>query len=365
MTTEDKKSFYLYVTSHDATMSESIQVFRWNGDTGDIDPVLGHTDSLLQPLYIETDCKHQFLFATDFMNACNDQSGGGICSFAIDRTTGKLSFINRQPAGDDAPCYLSVTENGDLLLLANYLSGTIKVYPISPDGHIGTMATTYQQEGASVNAARQEGPHPHSIVLSPDNRHAFSPDLGADRVYLYQVDASCKGLIPNNPPYIKVAPGGGPRHLRFDAHAHRAYLVNELSNTIVTYAYDIDSGYITELQTVSTLPPDFQKDNLSAELLIHPNGRFLYTSNRGHDSIAVFAIEQATGHLAPIGHTSTQGDFPRAFILDPSGRFLIAANEYTDSIVIFHIDGESGMLQPTGQQLNVPRPASLKWVPIA
>lgn len=363
MAVDNNPLFLTYVASHNDAGSDPLHVFCWDGSAGRLEFIGTHADGLSKPLHLEADSEHQFLYATDFLNACDHGPGGAVCAFAIDRATGALSFLNRQPAGDDAPCYLSVSGNRMFLLLANYLTGTIKVYPIAANGHLDPFVTTCQQEGSGINQERQEGPHPHSIVLGPSGRFAFSPDLGADRIYLYQFNPNDGRLTPNEPPYIPVSPGSGPRHLKFHPNEQHAYLVNELTNTILTYGYDDGTGRLTQLQTSPTLPDDFRKDNLSAEVQVHPNGRFLYSSNRGHDSIAIFSIDRENGQLSPIDRISTQGSFPRAFSLDPSGNYLLVANEYTDSIVVFHVDQDSGKLTYSGQTLNVPKPVCFKFIP--
>ncbi len=233
--------------------------------------------------------------------------------------------------------------------------------PIQEDGQLAPASDAIQHEGSSVHPRRQTGPHAHSANLDPTNRFAFVPDLGMDKVMIYKLDIAAGKLVAGEQPWAEVAPGAGPRHFTFHPNMLYAYVINEIGSTITAFAYDMANGKLTEVQTVPTLPEDFDGESTTADIHVHPSGKFLYGSNRGHDSIAIFEVDEATGKLTPIGHESTQGKSPRNFGLDPTGTFLLAANQNSDTIVSFRIDTATGKLTPTGHVTNVPSPVCVKF----
>jgi 6-phosphogluconolactonase len=257
---------------------------------------------------------------------------------------------------------VSVDHAGRNVLVANYGGGSVSVLPIGDDGRLGEATAFIQHEGSSVDPRRQTAPHAHSINVDPDNRFAFVADLGLDRVMIYRFDSQQGTLAANDPPWASVAPGAGPRHFAFQPGGRFAYVINELQSTVTAFAYDAARGALQEIQTLPTLPDDFSGSNTTAEIQVHPSGRFLYGSNRGHDSIAVYAIDADSGRLRFVEHESTQGDLPRNFGIDPSGRFLLAANQGSDSVVVFRIDGATGALTPTGQSIEVASPVCVRMV---
>jgi len=234
--------------------------------------------------------------------------------------------------------------------------------PIREDGSLGPATDFVQHEGSSVHPRRQKRPHTHSITLDPANRRAFAADLGLDKILGYQVDLKNGQLMPGDPPWTEVAKGAGPRHFAFRPGGKFAYLINELANSIVAYAYDESSGGLDEIQTVSSLPDDFAGTSYCADVHVSPDGRFLYGSNRGHDSIAVFGIDPQTGRLTPIEHVPTGGETPRNFGIDPTGRYLLAANQKSGNIIVFSIDQQTGRLVETGHRVEVPMPMCVKMV---
>ncbi len=248
---------------------------------------------------------------------------------------------------------------GRFLLAANYGSGSVAVFPILEDGRLGEASCVIQHEGRSRDPKRQAGPHAHSINLDPSNRFALVADLGIDRVVIYRFDSSQGRLIPTDKPWIATRPGSGPRHLAFHPHRSRCYLINELDSTMTALHYNEAQGQLDEIQTVTTLPSDYSGANTCADVHLDASGRFLYGSNRGHDSIVIFRIDQDTGGLRLIGHEPTQGKKPRNFAIEPGGEFLLAANQDSDSVVTFRIDHDSGLLEPTGQVLALPAPVCL------
>jgi 6-phosphogluconolactonase len=250
------------------------------------------------------------------------------------------------------------------VLVANYGGGSLAVFPILKDGRLGEASAFVQHSGASVNPQRQEGPHAHSIYVSPDNRFAISADLGLDEVFVYRFDAGKGTLTPNIPPFALVSSGAGPRHFAFHPSGKFGYVIDEMQSTITVFSYDPASGALDVLQTVSTLPQDFKGESTTAEVEVHPSGKFLYGSNRGHDSIAVFEINTRKGTLTPMGYVPTLGKTPRSFAIDPTGSYLFAANQDSDNVVQFRIDPNSGRLTPTAQVLEVSSPVCVTFLAI-
>jgi len=228
---------------------------------------------------------------------------------------------------------------------------------------VGKHTAFEQHQGSSANPQRQEGPHAHEFVLDADNHFAFSPDLGLDKILIYKYDAAKGTITANDPPYATVAPGSGPRHLSFHPNGRWAYVINEILSTVTAFHYDSKKGALTEFQTVSTLPADFTGESSTAEIEVSPNGKFLYGSNRGHNSIAIFSIDPASGKLTLIGHQSTQGKTPRNFAIDPTGTYLLAANQDSDNVVVFRMDSETGKLTPTGNEIQVSMPVCIAMMP--
>lgn len=304
------------------------------------------------------------LYAVNETGESPRDEGGGVSAFAVDPRTGGLRFLNRQPSRGAAPCHISLDKRARHLLVANYWGGTVAVLPIRPDGGLGPAASVVQHQGRSVNPNRQERPHPHSINLDAQDRFAFVADLGLDKVVVYRFDQGTGSLAPHEPA-ASLAPGAGPRHFTFSADGRHAYVINELHSTVTAFAHDGAAGSLTELQTVSTLPAGFDGSNSGAEVVTRPDGRFLYASNRGHDSIAIFAIDAATGRLTAVGHQSTLGKTPRNFVLDPTGTYLLAANQDSDTIAVFRIDPGSGRLDPVGRPVRVPRPVCMRMVTVS
>ena len=247
--------------------------------------------------------------------------------------------------------------------MANYSSGSVAVLPVMKDGRLVEASDAVQHEGASVNASRQKAPHAHSITLDPANRYAFAADLGTDKVMIYRLDAARGKLIPNKPPWACTKPGAGPRHFAFHPSGKYAYVINELDSTMMAFTYDGSRGSLTEIQIAPTLPEGWEGTNYCADVHVHPGGRFLYGSNRGHDSIVIYAIDPSTGRLALRGHGPTLGKAPRNFAIDPTGTFLLAANQDSDNIVVFRIDPATGLLSPTGHELKLPKPVCIKFAP--
>jgi 6-phosphogluconolactonase len=265
-----------------------------------------------------------------------------------------------------APCHLSLDKTGKNLLVANYDGGSVAVFPVDPDGRLRDASAAVQLKGSSVNKERQEGPHTHCIFTSPDNRFALASDLGLDKVLIYRFDPAHGTLSPNNPAFGKTPPGAGPRHFAFHPNGRYVYVINEIQCTLSTFAYDAAHGALRLKDTVSTLAKGYTATNgdSTAEIEVHPSGKFVYGSNRGHDSIAVFAVDPAEGTVTQVEIVSTLGKTPRGFGIDPTGSFLIAGNQNSDSLVVFRINPDTGRLTPTGQKLEAFSPVSVEFVPV-
>jgi len=249
-----------------------------------------------------------------------------------------------------------------MLVVANYSSGSVAAFPLRDDGRLGEASSLIQHRGSSVNARRQQGPHAHSVNFSLDNRFLVAVDLGLDKLMVYRADATKATMESNDPPFTRVKPGSGPRHFTFHPSGRYAYVINEMLSTVTVFHYEAEHGALNEVQTISTLPQGFEGRNSTAEVRIHPSGKFLYGSNRGHDSIAVYAVDAATGMLRAVEHVSTGGKRPRNFEIDPSGRFLFAANQGTHNVVVFRIDPSSGRLSRVGEPLEIPSPVCVRFV---
>lgn len=347
---------FVYFGTYTGTKSKGIYVSRFNDNTGKLSEpeLVAETKS---PNFLALDPAGKFLFAVGEMNNTPEKRGA-VSAFKRDTKTGKLTLLNQQLSGGNGPCHVSVDATGKTLLVANYGSGSIASLPVKTDGSLGEAVTTIQHTGSSVNPKRQTGPHAHFIIPSPDNRFALTCDLGLDKVLAYPLDAVAAKLATNNSTFAAVAPGAGPRHHAFSVDGKFVYVINELKLTVSVFTYDAKTAAMAEVQTLSTLPADYvatEKDSC-AEIMVHPSGKFVYGSIRGHDSIAVFAADSKTGKLTLVQNESTQGKTPRHFAIDPSGRWLLAENQNSDSVVVFSIDAASGKLKPMGQTITVGSP---------
>jgi 6-phosphogluconolactonase len=319
----------------------------------------------VNPSFLEIHPSRRFLYAVGEIADFEGQKSGGVSAFAVDAATGRLTLINQQPSGGAGPCHVTVDATGKNVLVANYGGGSVACLPIEADGRLKPASAFIQHEGSSVNPQRQTGPHAHSINIDFANRFAVSADLGLDKLLVYRFDAEKGTLTPNDPPSVSVRPGGGPRHFALHPDGKYAYANNELTSTVTAFAYDAERGTFEELQTISTLPESFDgRTNSTAEVRVHPSGKFVYVSNRGHNSIAIFTVDPATGRLTAAGHESTRGEIPRNFNLDPSGAYLLAANQETNNVVVFAVDAAAGTLTPTGSEVEIPAPVCVRFVPV-
>ena len=339
-----------------------IYVCRMDMATGALELV--HTvPDVPNPSYLALHPTRPFLYAVNAVPEIDGHAGGAMSAFAVDPDSGGLTFLNRQSSCGAGPCHVSVEQTGRYAIAANYTGGSVAILPIAADGSLEPASDWVQHEGSSVNPDRQGEPHAHSFTPDPANRFALACDLGLDKVLVYRLDLEAGALPANEPAFAPIHPGGGPRHLDFHPNGRVVYVINEIGNTITVFGYDQVSGALAERQTVATLPPDYTARSHTADIHVHPSGKFVYGSNRGHDSIAIYAVDAADGTLALVGYESTRGEVPRNFVIDPAGEFLLAANQDTDNIVTFRIDADTCTLAPTGHEVAVPTPVCLKFVP--
>lgn len=357
-----KSDYLVYIGSYTRHDSKGIYAYRFQPANGKLTSVglVGETEN---PSFLALHPNHRFLYAVNEISNYQGQRAGSVSAFSIDAKTGMLMALNQVSTRGTIPAHLVVDKTGKWLVLANYGSGSVAVFPVHEDGSLGAASAFVQHTGASIGP-RQRGPHAHAVVLSADNRFVFVPDLGLDEILSYRLDAADGTLTPNTPPFTKVTQGSGPRHLAFHPNGRYAYAVSEMGSLVAVFAYDRSRGTLTSLQTISTLPKGFTGTNNAAEVEVHPNGRFLYASNRGDNTIAVFAIDPHSGTLTLVEHVPTQGKTPRNFAIDPTGAYLLAANQDTDNLVAFSIDPKTGRLTPTGQDLKTPSPVCIIFLPV-
>jgi 6-phosphogluconolactonase len=351
-----------------------IHRFRVDRATGKLEP-LAPVQGIENPSALAIDAQQRFLFSVSEVKNYNGTTNGSVSSYAIEPGTGELrqlSTVNSQGAG---PVYLSLHPNGRFLLVANYVSGSVAVLPVSADGTLGEAVSVQapQAPAGAQHAAEgvpgsfaisdHDGPHAHTIVPSPDGRFAISTDLGVDRTYVWKFDEASGALTPNDPPFVAASAGAGPRHVVFHPNGRLLYEVTEEASTLVCYGYDAARGTLTQLQSVSTLPAGYEGTSFASEILLSHDARFVYVANRLHDTIAQFGIG-ADGHVHWIGEIHTGGDYPRVIRFDPSGRFLYALNQRSDHIAIFEADKASGKLHFTGNYVAVGSPSDIAFASV-
>jgi 6-phosphogluconolactonase len=352
----------VYFGTYTRAKSKGIYVARFDTTTGKLStPEL--TAETRNPSFLAIEPGKRVLYSVGEINELNGKPTGAVNAFSLNRETGKLQFLNQQPSAGAGPCHLSVDPTGKCVLVANYGSGSVAALPILKEGRLGPASSVIQHFGSSVNPERQTGPHAHFITTTPDKELVLACDLGLDKILLYQLEPKHANLSVSQPPFVAIKPGSGPRHLAFGPSGRVAYLINEMACTLTVLQYDRARATFKEEQTISTLPADFKGKNTCAEVQVHPSGKFVYASNRGHDSIALFKIDPASGKLTFVEHQATLGKTPRHFALDPAGNWLLAENQDTDNVVVFHVDPATGKLSPTGQQIEIGSPVCSLFVP--
>jgi 6-phosphogluconolactonase len=312
---------------------------------------------LINPSYVTISNDQQNVYAVEEIGPGTADTVGYITAFTYNN--GALTKINRQSSHGYAPCYVTTDADKRCAFLANYVSGTVALYPLEKNGGLLPASDVKKFTGKGAHP-RQDASHPHSTVLSKDQRFLYVPDLGLDRINVFEIDYAKGTLNPANPAFVATAPAAGPRHFAFHPTLSRAYVINELNNTIAVYEVDEKSGKLTSIQTISTLPADFKENNNTSDIHLTPNGAFLYGANRGHNSLAGYAVDAKTGMLTLLGYTSTHGLVPRNFALTPDGKKAYAANQNSDNIAIFTID-EKGGLQFT-KEIKTPTPVCIQFL---
>lgn len=349
----------LFVGTYTNKGSKGIYTLQMDPKTGQLSglELAAETEN---PSFLVLHPSKPLLYAVNEVGKFEGADGGGVTAFSIN-ANGTLTKLNAQSTKGGGPCYLALDKSGRDVLVANYGGGNIASFPVDASGKLLPAKSFIQHEGSSVNQQRQKGPHAHSINIDPSGKFAVAADLGVDKLFVYGYDANTAALTAHTPPAVSAAPGAGPRHLAFHPNGKIAYVINELSSTVVVYAWDAAKGTLTEKQSVRTLPADFTGETTTAEIQVHPSGRFVYGSNRGHDSISIFSVNAADGQLTFVGTEPTGGKTPRNFRIDPSGQFLVAANQNSDSLVVFRIDQATGKLTPTGASVTISQPVCIKF----
>lgn len=358
----EANSRLLYIGTYTGAKSKGIYSARFDSETGKLSaPELAVETK--NPTFLALHPNGRVLYAVGEFDNFRGMKTGAVSAFSIDGKTGKLSLLNQEPSGGGGPCHLTVDKTGKCVLVANYGSGHFAALSVQDDGRLGALGEINRFDGSSINRERQSGPHAHFIDFDPSNTFALGCDLGLDKVFVWNMQRGGTNggtLILKHPAPIK--PGSGPRHLAFHPNGRFVYLINEMTATITVFAYDSDKPALNELQTISTLPERFEGFKSGAEIEVHPSGKFVYGSNRGHNSIAVFTVDEKSGKLTFVEHQSTQGKTPRHFAIDPTGKWLLAENQDSDNIVIFQIDQKTGKLTPTGDKVEVGAPVCIQFV---
>ena len=359
------KRYFAYIGTYtEKTKSKGIYAFRFDDTSGKLS-FIGVAAETLNPSFLAVHPNGKHLYAVNELGKFNGEESGAVSAFSIDRKSGKLKLLNQVSSRGAGPCHISLDKTGKYVLVANYDSGTVAVFPVQSDGQLGKYTGYEKHMGSSVNKERQEGPHAHWIATSPDNRFLLTADLGIDKILISQFHLADGAFTPNKPNSgVRLKSGAGPRHAAFSPSGKFFYVASELNSTVTAYSYGAKDGTLHELQTVSTLPKDFSGANDVAEVAVHPSGKFLYVSNRGRDSIAVFAIDALKGKLTSVADIATQGKTPRNFAIDPTGKYLLAANQGSNDIVVFKIDPATGGLTLTGQVIDVPAPVNIAFLPL-
>jgi 6-phosphogluconolactonase len=341
---------------------KGIYAFRFDRAAGKLRP-LGVTEGVRNSSYLAFDPQRRFLFCVNEFKEYEGKASGAVSAFRIDPATGELAYLNTKPSHGTDPCHLIVDATGRFVMIANFASGSVCVLPIGEDGSLGDETDFIQHQGGTrIDPRRQAGPHAHAVAIDTNNRFVFVPDLGLDGVVVYAFDAKTGKLTPHTTQHlVKTAPGAGPRQLVFRPDGKFAYLINELNSTMTAFAYDAATGTLAELHTLPTLPPGYHAPSTCAEVQITPDGKFLYGSNRGHDSLAIYALDGVTGRMTIVGHESTRGRIPRNFEISPCGQFVAAANQDTNNVILFRLDPATGKLSPTGDVVEAGTPICVRF----
>lgn len=354
----------LFVGTYTRSGAEGIYALNLDEATGDLQ-IVGVTGEIKDPAFLDISPDGRFLYSVSEITDFQDKPAGGLVAYQIEPSDLSLTRLNAQNTVGKGPCHVSVDPAQRCVLVANYTGGSVASFPLKEDGSLQPNASFFQHQGSSINPERQEGPHGHSIYPTPDNQFALAPDLGLDRVMIYKLDAAEGLLTPHHPAFATIEPGHGPRHLDFHPHAPWVYVINEMGNSISAFQYDDNKGTLEQFQQVPTLPEDFSGHSTCADIHVHPNGKFLYGSNRGHDSLVIYAIDGESGSLSYVGHETRDCSTPRNFAISPDGKFLLVGNQDKDLIATFRVNEETGLLEHTDHLTPVPAPVCLKFLPLS
>jgi len=346
------QKYNVYISSYSGDHDKGISQYKFSENTGKFHFVT-KPDSVQNSSYLCLHPSGRYLYSV---------ASGEITAFSIDGRSGELILLNKQDT-DKGPCYVAIDHTGNWILVSNYSGGSIQVFPVDKQGALGASQQLIRHEGSSINKNRQEGPHPHMIMTSPDNKYVIVPDLGADKIFVYKLNSKSGTLKPNDPNGVQATPGAGPRHFAFHPNNKFGYVLNELNSTVTAYSWDEQSGILTTLETENLLPEDFTDYNKSADIHLTPDGQFLYATNRGHNSITAFQVMD-DGYLKLISHFPTKGETPRNFVISPRGKYLMVANKGTGNIIMYKIDPKTGRLIFENEILNLIAPQCIKMLPI-
>lgn len=348
----------VFVSAFTTGNEAGIQAYRLNADSGSLQPAV-RTGEMASPFFMALSANRKFLYAIHAPDGFGGEKHEQVAAYQIVGQDGDLKLLNRQSSHGTASCYLDVDQSGKSVLVANYSSGSVAALPVREDGSLGEAATFIQHEGSSVDSSRQATAHAHCFVISPDNRFAFAADLGLDKVLCYRLDSAHAKLSANRQPFVRTPPGAGPRHLTFDPQGKHVYVINEMANSVTMFDYQVESGMLSEQQTISTVPADFNGMSYCADLKITPDGQFLYGTNRGHDSIASYRIDDQ-GRLTLLTIQPSLGQGPQNLAITPNGKLLLCANMPGNNVVVFQIDGKSGGLTNVGEPTAIPSPSCIR-----
>ncbi len=362
-TAANQTTAMVYVGTYADAGSESIFLYRLNPETGELTRVNGYKGGA-NPSFLTLNEQRTHLYAVNETGDYEGQQSGAVSAFSINQQTGDLTKLNQVASKGGAPCYISLGDGGKTVMVANYMGGNVAAFRVQENGTLSEATDVAQHKGTGPNKNRQEAPHAHYMAPSPDNQYAFGVDLGVDKIYGYRLDAE-KGTLKPAEPAVAFAtePGAGPRQLAFHPNGRYAFVINELNSTMTALAYNSDNGTFTEIQTLPTIPTDFKDNNQPAAVRVSPDGKFLYGSNRGHNSIVVYSIDESTGKIAHVENVDCGGDWPRDITIDLTGNILLVANERANNITSLKIDKTTGKLTDTGHKAELPKPVCVKVVP--
>ncbi|MEX2416416.1 MAG: lactonase family protein [Paenibacillaceae bacterium] len=358
MKNPSQQRVFAYIGSYTEPTSPGVYVCSYDSVTGTL-ALTGSVEGLKNPTFLDIDETALRLYALSEGMDAESHRYGEVTAYTIDPESGQLQCLNKEQTVASPICHITLDHTHRCIMVSSYHGGMVGLNPILEDGRIGPLADVHQHTGSSILPIQNQS-RAHSISVDRLNRYALACDLGLDRIIIYRLDAQGQKLIPHNE--TTVAPGSGPRHWKFHPSLPYGYVINELNATITAFSYDEEQGQVTTMQTVPTLPATYNGENACADIHISPDGRFLYGSNRGHDSIVVYAIDPANGSLRFVEHALTMGQHPRGFAISPDGHFLLVANRDTHDVVTFLRDANSGKLIPSGDKLSIPKPVCIKFL---